>query len=530
MSQNYPQDPNQPRNMAAEDYRNSFRDDEIDLGELLGNIWHTKWRVIIALVLVAVVYVSFLAANFLTAAQTTRYEQVFDLTFEGLSDGRFPDGSPFIMSDIISPSVLSRVFRNNELQDYGLTLDEFRRSINIEPYSPDYFLIRARYQQRMSGSNLSAGELSALQDQMRTEMSLAQSGALRLSLQLPANRELPATVAQKVLSDTAGTWATRAIEERGVLRLALPIYSARIFDEARFEELDYLIGIELLLDNIGLIEGNVAALKRQPNAANIMDEETGFNLEDLEKSIRDVAQYDLRQLIDPVKELGLTRNEDVVRLFYNRQLQELGLEQRFWQQRAEVTRQVLASYSRDEVQSGAAGAGQSGPGNQSGMSPQLGDAFLDRLVDISRQGGEQEFRQTLTRQVLQYENDALDTDQRMEQIRLTLAAIEGSGSGNAELREAYLQEVQRSLPNVLATLRSYTEIIGRLHNQLGRQASGSVSEIIRPQGGSFRIVAGSPIERRHILIFIALMVLTGFVSLFGCLVYDMQKRRRRSEA
>lgn len=405
------QNQSQPQNPAGRD----FRDDEIDLGELVRNIWNTKWRVLISLLVVSALFVSYLAASFLTASNSSRYEQVFDLTFAGLSDGQFPDGSRFVMSDMISPTVLGRVFRSNELHEYGFTLDGFRRAVNIEPYSPDYFLIRARYQQLLSGNDLGASEIDALQERMRSEMSLAQSGGVRLSLQLPADQQMPAGVAQKVLMDIASTWATRAIDERGVLRFNLPVYSARIFDEGRFEELDYLIGIELLLDNIALIEGNVAELKRQPNSANIVDQESGFNLEDLEKSIRDVAQYDLRQLIDPVKELGLTRNENVVRLFYNRQLQEMGLQRRFWEQRAEVTREVLATYSRDEVRSGATEDLPSG-GQGGGMTPQLGDAFLDRLVDISRQGGEQEFRQALTRQVLEYENDALDIGQEMEAI------------------------------------------------------------------------------------------------------------------
>ncbi|MEX0584566.1 MAG: hypothetical protein WEB07_02290 [Natronospirillum sp.] len=517
----------QNQNVRQHVQRDEYREDEIDLGELISNVWRTKWRVLIALAVVAAVYLGTLAASFLTTVQTTRYEQVFDLTFEGLSDGEFPDGSPFVLSDVVSPSVLNQVYRNNQLQDYGLTLDEFRRSINVEPYSPDFFLIRARYQRLLSDSNLSAAETAELQSNMRAEMSLAQSGSVRLSMQLPPQRQVSTAIAHKVLSDTAETWAIRAIEERGVLRLNLPIYSARIFDESRFEELDYLIGIELLLENISLIEGNVVALKQQPNASNIRDEASGFNLEDLQKSISDVAQYDLRQLIDPVKELGLTRNENVVRLFYSRQLQDLGLEMRFWEQRAQLTREVLATYSRDELQNARPeGIAPSGHGS---LSPQLGDAFLDRLVDISGQGGEQEFRQALTLQVLEYENNALDINQNMEKIQLTLNAIESAGQGTSDLRTVYQEEVQNSLPKVLATLREQTAVIGRLHGQLGRQASGSVSEIITPQGGSFQAVTSALIERRHALIFIALMVLTGFVSLFGCLIFDMIKRRRMAE-
>ncbi len=509
------------QNQLPPSNREYYANDEIDLGELIANIWNTKWRVIIALVVVAALYIAFMAAQFLTSAQTTRYSQVFDLTFEGLSDGQFPDGSPFVMSDIIGPSVVNRVYRDNQLSEYGLTLDDFRRALSIEPYSPEYFLIRARYQQRLNNDDLSASEISDLQNAMQREMSVAQSGSVRLNLQLPVDNDLPAHIAQDVLLNIADTWAQRAIEERGVLRLNLPIYSARIFDESRFEELDYLIGIELLLDNIELIQGNVEALKEQPNAANVVDEQSGFNLEDLDKAIRDVAEYDLRQLIDPVQELGLTRNADVVRLFYNRQLQDLRLEQRYQEERARVTRDIMMAYSQSNEGGSTGSLVEGNP-----VSPQLGDAFLDRLIEISRQGGAQEFRQALTEQVLQFRTQALETERRIEEIQLTLDAIEGNvNNAEDELRASYAEEVQNSLPRILNTLSNYTEIIGRLHQQLGRQASGSISEIVIPQGGSFSVTSVEPFERRDILIFVALMVLTGFVSLFGSLVYDMLRKR-----
>ncbi|MEX0584814.1 MAG: hypothetical protein WEB07_03535, partial [Natronospirillum sp.] len=373
-----------------------------------------------------------------------------------------------------------------------------------------------------------------LQARMRQQLNIAQSGAIRLALQLPASQQLPASVARQVLEDVAETWATRAIEERGVLRLNLPIYSARIFDDQRFEDLDYLIGIELLLENIRLVQRNVATLKAQPNAARVTDSRTGLNFEDLDKAIRDVAQYDLRQLIDPIKELGLTRNADVVRLFYRRQLQEMGLSKRFLEDRAHITREVLVNYSGETDPQSDGSEEPRSEGQQRGTtSPQLGDPFLDRLVDISRQGGEQEFRQELTRQMLKYQNEALDVDQQMESIRLTLSAINnGNQSREGALRESYMDEVQRTLPLVLSDLREYTDTIGRLHDQLGRQASGSVDEIISAQVNSFQTVTDRPVERRHLLIFIALMILTGLISLTVSLLVDfiLQRRTRTTPA
>ncbi|MEX1056645.1 MAG: hypothetical protein WED11_02840, partial [Natronospirillum sp.] len=81
-------------------------------------------------------------------------------------------------------------------------------------------------------------------------------------------------------------------------------------------------------------------------------------------------------------------------------------------------------------------------------------------------------------------------------------------------------------------LREYTDTIGRLHDQLGRQASGSVDEIISAQVNSFQTVTDRPVERRHLLIFIALMILTGLISLTVSLLVDfiLQRRTRTTPA
>lgn len=515
------------RNQSAKRQKQHY---DLNPVEIIHAAWQTKWRVLIALVLVAVIYTAVTAIGYLGEVKATRYHQVFDLTFEGLSEGRFPDGSPFILSDIINDTVLFRVYQKHSLQAQGLSLDEFYRAVNVEPLSPDYFGIIDRYRQQLASSNSSATDIRSLEERMRRDLRVAQSGSVRLSLQLPLSREMAPTLARTVLEDIATTWAARAIEERGVLRLNLPIYSARIFDETRFEALDYLIGIELLLENIQLIQANVDALKAQPNSASVVDQDSGLNLEDLEKSIRDVARYDLRQLIDPVKELGLTRNREVVRLFYNRQLQELDLDMRFWEKKADITRAVLASYTGNN--SGGGSSDSSADTNienrQDGQrltNRQLGDPFLDRLIDISRQGTEESFRQSLSQLVLGYENDALDVRRKMEGITLTLNAI-GTNGNDQTLHQTYLEQVEVRLPNVLATLREYTDIIGRLHHQLGLQAAGNVSTIIMAQNGSFTTVTNRPVDRETLRVFIALMFLTGLGALFASLIHDLVKARR----
>lgn len=507
--------------MTDQQVRRDPSDDEIDIGALMARVWATKGRAMIALLVVALAFSAFLALRYLASDKDVTYSQAFDLTFDGIANGEFPDGSPFLISDVVSSTVLSRVYQENQLESTELTLDELRRGLNIEPYAPDHFLIVERYRSRMNNSNLSAAEVAELQQQMQSDLRSASASGMLLTLQLPEGT-LATELAREILRDIPSTWAKRAISEKGVLELNLPIYSERIFDEARFESLDYLVGIELLLDNIGLIQENITALKREPNATNVTDSETGYKLEDLEKAIADVAEYDLRQLIDPVKELGLARDPDFVRLYYNSRLQELELEQRLWQKRAEVTRTVLNSY-RSEGQGGASGKADSIP--QASLAPQLGDAFLDRLLEVSRQGDDLAYRQELTQQVLKYENEALDVQNEMAEIELTLASLDRAEENDEDIQR-YVDQVQQRLPMVLETLRDYTRVVGRIHQQLGRQAVGTVSELVRPMGGSFAESTPRAVTSSDVKTLIALLVLTLFGAVFVSLIADLFRDRK----
>lgn len=513
---------NQPTHAKDADFSQTpasytYQNDEIDLGALIKKIWATRGLVFLSIFVAAALYIAFTAFSYTTKAGFVRYSQVFDLTFDGVQKGQFPNGSPFTMSDIVSPAVLNNVFRQHNLAEYGLKLDEFRRSVSIEPYSPETPFIKQRFESQIT-KNMSATETAELQSALKEALSQAQKGAVRISLAFEENA-LPNALAQQVLLDIVETWAVSTIQNDGVLQLDIPMYTAKIFDEERFEGLDYLIGIELLLENIALIEGNITRLKEQPNAANVVDVETGLNLEDLQKTIRDIKRYDLRQLMDPIKELGLTRNKEVVELYYNRQLSEMALEKQFWVQRSELTARVLQGFNASgqpltQVQN----SGQS-------ATTQLGDAFLDRLVELSQQSGEQEFRQELTQQILEYQNKALTIEQRLEEIKLVLSALQSNVGDAAKLRSVYLEQVQESLPKVLSDLRNYTNVIGRMHQQLGKQASGSTGELILPQGGSFYVAEASPITKKNILILIALSIGVGFMAMLVGLMRQIGSRK-----
>lgn len=495
-----PQTPNPPVQ------RNS---DEIDLGELMLRIWATRVIVVKAVLVVLALVVCYIGVSYLLSNKTVRYSQVFDLTFEGLRSGEFPNGSPFLISDITSPTVLNRVYRQNGLEDFGLDLDEFRRSVNIQSYAPNYALIRAKYDGLLADKKLTPADIADLQKQMLAELQAARSGAVIITMLLPQSRSLTSDVAQKVLLDIPKAWASRAITEQGVLKPNLPVYSERIFDKQRFDNLDYLLGMDLLLENIRQIRGNIANLKTEPNASTLIDDESGFTLVDLDKAIQDVADYDIRQIIDPIKELGISRKPEVVRLYYTRRLADLQQEQELWRLRSQTIRSVLNVYSRE---ASTASNVEGGPAAQSNLVPQLGDAFLDRLLEVSRQGSDLDFRQKMTEEILNYENKAIDLEQQVNDIRRILTTMGAVRKEDEGLRSIYVDVVEEQLPSVLDSLRTYTQIMVRMYEKQGRQSAGNISQLVEPQGGSFIFAEPRLVSSRELKIAAVVVILAFFLS------------------
>ena len=505
----------------------SYRDDEIDLAELAANIWNTRWRVLGAMVLALLVYMAYLAFEVIRADDPPiTYRQVFELSFDGLEDGRYPDGSQFVLSSVLSQTVLNRVHARNDLADYGLSVADLREALFIEPYSAEFALIRKRYEQRLADEELSATEIAELEAEMRRELSLAAAGSVRLSLQLEPDAGLDAATADLVLKDILRVWADRAIVEQGVLDLNEAIYSAAIFAESQYERLDYPVAIDLLQENVELMRGDIAELRARPQADNVRDPETGLRLIDLDKRLRDILRYELAEVIDPVRELGLTRDPQGATLYLERQLREVRLEQRFWEERARLTRALISGDDPAGEVLADSGAVRGGGSN---LTAQIDGSFLDRLMEIARQGDSEEFRQSLVRQILEYEEAALTQAQEAQRIERSLEAMRGPGSTASAKVEEYRAVIEARLPEVLASLRADAKALQRIADAISRQASGNISELVMPVGGSLQVVEAAVIPQRALLVGAAIVFLVGFVTMILSLLADAMKRRRSAD-
>lgn len=90
--------------------------------------------------------------------------------------------------------------------------------------------------------------------------------------------------------------------------------------------------------------------------------------------------------------------------------------------------------------------------------------------------------------MLKYENQSIDLEQQIAEIKRVLATLNNGQNADQKLRDVYVKVVQEQLPSVLDNLREYTRVMGRMYEKQGKQNAGNISQLVEAQGGSFNFV------------------------------------------
>lgn len=281
----------------------------------------------------------------------------------------------------------------------------------------------------------------------------------------------------RLLEVPAG-WSRDAADDRsGALGMPINLYSARLFDSAEIQNLDYLIAIDLVRDRMRLVRDNVTRVLALPNGEVALDPETNLSARDVGRLLLDLDEFALKQLNAPVLSLGIAKNPEVVRLYYNSRLQELRREKDTLANKARVLEQANQTYQGITGGVGAVGAAAGAealPGFPPGSStviPQFGDAFIDRLIELTQRGGDTQFRQDLLRQTVDLQQQATDIDAEIARIQeyINVFSANAGVERTAEerrLAEYFVQRLNEDLPGTIEKLRDYSQIIERIAYRL----------------------------------------------------------------
>lgn len=458
--------------MSSESVERNVASDEIDLTELLRKVVETRVWVLVALVVFTIAYWAFQASVGLVKPPLITYETRINLQFKGADEGEYPNESPFTINDLIAPVVLATVYESSGIAEY-VSLENFQSGFSVRPYAADRQMILGKYSEQLARKNLSSAEIEQLQEGIRGELDLASRGSIALSFSGAFLEGVPRTLVSEVVRRVPQEWARHMVEEVGVSDIRESMYSRKVLEETDLGDMDYLIAFELLLDRLELLQSNIEVLKELPNGVVIEDDVTGLSLPDLEKAISDVKRYRVAPLVNPVRSLGIAKSPELVQLYFENELIELGRELAVLKTKKVNISDAYSSYLQTKT------SGKNGASLDAGSTVTIEPEFFDKLVELTNSGADITYRQELNTKFLEAADRLSDVEAEIERINQILNSMKGQNSATQALRESYSDQVNQQLPEIIGLLVKYFGASQRMYSKLSVENLGRAEEMFR---------------------------------------------------
>jgi hypothetical protein len=507
---------------SQEQVKHSSHDnDEIDLRELFMSIWNTRKVVVVMLVLVSCIYWAFIIAGKMTMNSVQTYSKQIDFVFSGVETGKYPSGADFRLADVLAPAVVRRVYDKQSIGDYDLSFEDFIGGFTVSSYSPKSEGILIKYKEQLSRKGISTAESAQINEQLANELTNSQRNSAMIRFTLPQGVSLPKELIITVMHDLPAEWSNYMINEKGVVKFAVPLYSEGIVDIELFKALDHYIAYDLLVDKVSSIKGNILELLELPGSEVVVDDATSLSLQDLEQALGDLFSYDIEAVWLPIRNLGVMKNPDLTKYYFENKM--LGLQQKHTEMKnkAAIASDAYNSYANH----GAKNAGNGDNYSTGSVMPQLSGEFLDRLMKMGGQDSEQAFRQNLSKQRTDYANEAAEVEFEIAELSSLLKSIkETKNKKQQAIRNNYQAQAEIQLPIILEKLKGYIRVTHDIHEKLSKESVGYIGLLYRDSGKVVISKTDAILSKVVLRNYILLLLLLIFVTIPVVMVRHSMKR------
>lgn len=443
-------------------YERDHLDDEEDergvsLRPLLQTLWRERIRMVIAFAALGLIFAAVLLLQYAWAPKERIAVVRFQLTFDGAERDQFPNGTPFSTGEIVSTPVVTEVYRANQLDRY-LTAQDFKESLYVLQANRQIEMLAYEYQAKLADTRLSTVDRGRIEEEFRRR----QEGLRSAQYSLHMRREeralrIPDELMGKVLVDTLSTWAQHATARKGAVRYNAPVLTKNVLSEDVVKTEDYPIAVDLLRAQTERVLRNISHIAELPGAGAVRIGDEQISLAEVRARLEGVLQFDLERLFAAIRANGLSRDPEAIARYFEGRLFQVELEREEMKQRVAALQSALRAYLQRGGAAFTAGEVAIG-GARSPVTPQLGESFIDRLLDLSSESTDMEYRQRLTDRIIQ-EGVVLADLNKQAQYYQAMRQSYASNRGNvdaalaAQVRTqaglAY-EEISRGAENVAA--------------------------------------------------------------------------------
>ena len=447
----------------------------------------------------------------------------FRLLFEGASESLYPNGTPFSSSEITSTPVLSEVFEANELDRFGIYAD-FQRSVFVLQSNPELDLLSFEYQTKLADGRLTPVDRASIEDEFRRRRDALSDPTFTLNLRQDVRiTAMPRSLAAKVLDDTLATWARQATERKGVLLYDISVLSTNILRRDLIEREEFLPAVDILRTQVMRIMESIEEIGELPGAAAFRTGSGGMTLAEARTELEDILRFQLQPLSGMIRASGQTNNSGTASLYVNNQLFQIRLDSEEAQKRMKTVQDSLRAYmlrtgvvASEPTESGR-GPALAGAVDQ-GLIPQLGESFLDRLVEMSTLNSDVEYRQQLTDRVIE-ESFAMAALEREQGYYQDSGSMISRGYAEGRSQEDLQSEITSRLDTAFSGVVTVVEQVTAIHEELSTH-NLHPSTLLYSVTTPFTMNTERALAARTVTFYgILVLMLSLFVVPLGCLVH-----------
>ena len=442
---------------------NNDEADELSLTPLLLTLWSYRRAISVAFAAVLVGYLGVMLLFSAIVPKESLASLSFRLTFEGAERDQFPNGTKFSSAEIVTTPVLAEVFRKNELERY-VKFGDFKDAMFILQANPDLEMLSYEYQAKLADSKLTPVDRSRIEEEFQKKRESLKSAFFSLNFRKNDRvLKIPVSMLNKILQDTLSTWAQQAAERKGATRYNVAVLSKNAIKKDSLSTEDYVVAVDILRSMIERVLKSVDEMAKIPGAEAVRFGEDQVALADVRANLEDLIRFKAEPLVAVIRTNGLSRNVARADVYFSDRLLEVQLQREQVRQRVSSLQEALRAYQQVGGADTAAAGAEARTG---GVSPQLSESFIDRLVQLSTQANDVKYRQDLTDRIIEDGVLLADLNRQAEYYDSMRKAF---ASEHPSTNTAVAAEVTRRISELYSNVSQSIDQVQAVYKQIAQQ-------------------------------------------------------------
>lgn len=497
---------------------------EITLGELLRVTWAMRAR-LFAIFAACILVPCLIVALLIVIMPEQRVLRLpFSVNFASAINNEYPNGLPFQAADVVSPTVMQKVYRLNGLSDV-MSFEDFKASFSVREYNEKMESLRLEYGSKLSNDKLTQAERSSLELEYAEKMKGARAGEFELvyfNLNMSGlTEESVSALLQRILE----VWANEARTEKGAYLYDIGVLGEQFYDKTLVREEEYVTSLDMLRQSVGRLLTNLQEMQEIPGINLVKAGEfENVGLKEIRISLEDLRRFEIDPLIGRIRVKSEHKDVQETLGYLEDQLFNLNLDVESKRKMAKSLEDVLYTLTSSTGERRVANDDTASPTTAIAV-PQFGEGFLSKIMELSVKSRDVEYRREILNELVGYKKDLVILEREQAFYQSMLEAMdEGRGENKTANPDSGLNDsqTQQRFKSILDKLDRAVRMLNAVYLKASQQS-------LQPEAaytvtGPLNISSGLPLGLNKLMLIISSGFVFFLIILFAILITKLSGR------